>query len=93
MLPRKHHKKAPKISLRSYRRVALAAAVVILLLLIIAVITGSVPGIPGAGSASATAPGSTAPGLLDTILSGILPDQTPPLNKAVPVVTDAPLQP
>jgi hypothetical protein len=92
--PRKPRREAPKKrGFGSYRKVALGAAGVIILLLVIAFITGSLPGIPPAGSANATASDATAPGMFDTIIMGILPNQTPVINQATPVVTDTPLKP
>jgi len=86
-MPRKRRQDAPlKGAGRSYRRVAYAAAGVFLLVLVIAIATVIVPGMLNNSTAD-----SASPGLFGGLMAGILPNETPIINQAMPVVTDTPL--
>jgi hypothetical protein len=83
---RKRRQEASQKRAASYRRVAYGAAAVLLLVLVIAVIAVIVPGIVGGGNAN-----ETAPGLLEGLPWGIIPNLTSVLNQSTPVINDTPL--
>jgi hypothetical protein len=83
---RKRRQEASQKRAASYRRMAYGAAAVILLVLVIAVIAVIVPGIVGGGNVNAT-----APGLVEGLPWGIIPNLTSILNQSTPVINDTPL--
>ncbi|MDD1682791.1 MAG: zinc ribbon domain-containing protein [Methanoregula sp.] len=85
-LARKRREEASQKRVASHRRMAYGAAAVLLLVLVIAVIAVIVPGIVGGAQANAT-----APGLLEGLPWGIVPNLTSILNQSTPVINDTPL--